>query len=105
MLSPDAVCVVAALFIVGMVWLRTRMHYARKGQTGRSLTPAGAGYFTALGLALLAAWVFAPSLARLLAPNVPLNALLARVAGFLLVYYLFIPLHRALQAHGMAVFR
>jgi hypothetical protein len=25
--------------------------------------------------------------------------------GFLLVYYLFIPLHRALQARGMAVFR
>ncbi|HEY4749719.1 MAG TPA: hypothetical protein VIH60_04965 [Steroidobacteraceae bacterium] len=105
MLSPDAVCAVAALFIVAMVWLRTRMHYAGKGRTGRSLTRAGASYFTALGLALLAAWLFAPYLARLLVPNAPANALLPRVVGFLLVYYLFIPLHRALQARGMAVFR
>ena len=105
MLSPDAVCALAALFIVGMVWLRTRMHYARQAPVGHSLTAAGVSYFAALGLTLLAAWSLAPYLARLVVPRAALTPTLARVVGFLLVYYLFIPLHRALQARGVAVFR
>ena len=102
MLPPDAISVLAALFIVGMVWLRTRMQYP-KGMRARRLTAAGALYFAALGVLLVAGFFVAPAVARRTAA-LPVAPTLARVVWFLLVYYLFIPVHRALRARGVAVF-
>jgi len=111
MFPPDAACAVAALFIVAMVWLRTRMHYAR--ERGRpsarvrrlTLTRAGGCYFAALVAVLVLGWFAAPPLLRPLAGPGPAAATLPRVVWFLLAYYLFIPVHRALAARGVQVFK
>jgi hypothetical protein len=105
MLPPPAVAAFAALFIVAMVWLRTRMHYPQGAAAGRSLTATGLMYFAALGLLLLSGWFAAPALARRISLPLPVAPTLARVVWFLAAYYLFIPLHRVLVAHGLAVFR
>jgi hypothetical protein len=107
MLPPDAVCAFAALFIVGMVWLRTRLHYRRRGgpPPARALTRAGWLYFVALVVLLGAGFPAAPALAARIAPSTPAAPVLARVVWFLAVYYLFIPVHRVLQARGVEVFK
>ena len=104
MLPPEAVSAFAALFIVGMVWLRTRMHYSKSVPAARSLTRVGAMYFAALGLLLLLGWFAAPALAHQVSSPVQVAPTLARAVWFLAVYYLFIPLHRALRGRGLAVF-
>ncbi len=103
-MPPDVVCALCALFIVAMAWLRTRMLYPRAAGE-RRLTAAGAVYFASLGLSLLGGWVAAPPLMRSLATAAPVPPTLARVVWFLVVYYLFIVVHRALRARGVAVFR
>jgi len=105
MFPPDAVCLAIALFIVGMVWLRTRMQYRAAPHGRLRLTATGALYFAALVLLLVSGWVAAPRLARRLASFAVLAPALTRTVWFLLVYYLFIPVHRVLQARGAAVFR
>jgi hypothetical protein len=105
MLPPEAVSAFAALFIVGMVWLRTRMHYPKRMPGRRRLTATGALYFAALGLLLVAGWFAAPALARRMSSALAVAPILARVVWFLAVYYLFIPLHGVLLARGLAVFR
>ena len=105
MFPPDAVCAAIALFIVAMVWLRTRMQYVPAPHGRLRLTAGGALYFAALALLLVSGWFAAPRLARRLSPLAPVAPALARTAWFLLVYYLFIPVHRALRARGAAVFR
>ena len=105
MFPPDAVCAVIALFLAGMVWLRTRMQYARAPHARLRLTAAGASYFAVLALLLVSGWFAAPRAAGYLAARAPLSPALARTAWFLLVYYLFIVAHRALKARGAAVFR
>jgi hypothetical protein len=104
MLSPNAVAALALVFIVGMVWLRTRMHY-RRGSERLSMTRAGRIYFAVLLMVLGVGWFAAPALGRALWPH-PMNTpLLTRVVAFLAVYYLFIPVHQALRTHGVAVFK
>ena len=103
--SANAICAITALFIVGMVWLRTRMHYAKAAGGRRSLTAAGVIYFAALGLLLASGWFAAPHVARALAPSAPVAPTLARVVWFLAAYYLFIPVHLILKARGAVVFR
>jgi len=55
MLSSNAICAVTLAFIVGMVWLRTRMHY-RRGRERIALTRAGRIYFAVLAGVLVWAW-------------------------------------------------
>jgi hypothetical protein len=105
MLPPEAVSAFAALFIVGMVWLRTRMQYSKSAPGARALSATGVTYFAALAVLLVLGWFAAPALARDVSSPVPIAPTLARVVWFLAVYYLFIPLHRALRARGLAVFR
>lgn len=105
MLPPEAVSAFAALFIVGMVWLRTRMQYPKGAAGVRSLTATGATYFAALGLLLFLGWFAAPALAHQVSSPVPVAPTLARVVWFLAVYYLFIPAHRVLRTRGLEVFR
>jgi hypothetical protein len=100
----DAIGAFGALFIIGMSWLRTRMHYGRGGPGRRELTRAGAAYFASLVLLLLLGWFVAPPLVQRLSTAPFLTPVFARVAWFLLVYYAFIALHRTLQARGVGVF-
>jgi hypothetical protein len=104
MLSSNAICAVTLVFIVGMVWLRTRMHY-RRGRERLSLTRAGRIYFAVLGGVLVLGWLAAPAAGHAFWPAAPSTATLARVVWFLATYYLFIPLHRALRAQGVEVFK
>lgn len=105
MLSGNAISALAAVFIGGMVWLRTRMHYPR-GHGGRGvLTSAGVLYFAAFAVLLVAGWFAAPPVGRYLAPSLAIAPAFARVVWFLVAYYLFIPLHLAIRARGVAVFR
>jgi hypothetical protein len=105
MLSSNALSALTALFIVAMVWLRTRMHYPRTPGQRRSLTTAGVFYFVALAALLAAGWFAAPALGRALAASFPIAPAFARTVCFLAAYYLFIPLHLALRARGVTVFR
>ena len=104
MSSGNALSAVTALFIVAMVWLRTRMHYPRRAPGRRTLTSAGACYFAALAAAVAVGWFAAPRLARDLT-SIPVAPAFARAVWFLAAYYLFIPLHLALRARGVPVFR
>jgi hypothetical protein len=104
MLSSNAICAVTGVFIVGMVWLRTRMHY-RRGPERLTLTRAGRIYFAVLVAVLVMGWLAAPAAGRALWPAAPGTPTLARVAWFLATYYLFIPLHRALRARAVEVFK
>jgi hypothetical protein len=105
MLAPDVIAAFAALFMVGMLWLRTGMHYPKGTRSVRALTSAGRLYFAAFGLLLVVGWFVAPPVARSLAGTTPLPPTLARVVWFLAAYYLFIPLHGMLRARGLPVFR
>jgi hypothetical protein len=104
MFPPDALCALAALFIFGMAWLRTRMQYTRRGGGRGALSAAGVGYFVSLALLIVAGWFMGPVIARWTVPLAPLGATLVRGIWFLAVYYLSIALHRARLARGRPVF-
>ncbi len=123
MTALDLSSALTALFIFGMIWLRTRMQYVGAGRTARngsgnadgSLLPragrrlqlerAGRVYFTA-ALALLAlGWLLAPMVGVTFWPASGSNPSLTRVIWFLLCYYVFIVIHRTLKVRGIAVFR
>lgn len=104
MLPANAIAALALLFVVGMVWLRTRMHYPHGG--GRlSLTRAGRIYFAALLAILVLGWLLAPAAGDALGAAPALPPLVSRVVWFLATYWLFIPVHRMLKAQGVEVFR
>lgn len=100
---------VAGVFIVGMIWLRTRMQYLglirRAPGQKLQLEKAGRIYFAAAAVLLVIGWFAAPALGAALWPATAANPALTRVIWFLLTYYLFIFVHRALQARGVAVFK
>ena len=104
MLSPDALSAVAALFILGMTWLRTRMQYRGTAGGRRTLTATGAGFFLVLALLMTVGWFAAPFIARWTAPGAPFGAPLLRGVWFLAVYYLSVAMHRTLLAKGRPVF-
>jgi hypothetical protein len=104
MTPVDWLTAVTAVFIVGMVWLRTRMHYPR-GRERLLLTRAGRIYFAALLGVLVLGWLVAPAAGHALWPAAASTPTLARVVWFLATYYLFIPLHRALKAQRVEVFK
>ena len=93
-----------AVFVVGMVWLRTRMHYPRARER-LLLTRAGRIYFAALLGVLVLGWLVAPAAGHALWPAAASTPTLARVVWLLATYYLFIPLHRALRAQRVEVFK
>ena len=100
----DVLSAATALFIVGMVWLRTRMHYPRGSARG-PLTRAGRIYFSALAAVLVLGWLAAPAAGRAIAGAAAVSPALARVVWFLATYYAFIPVHRVMRAQGGRVFR
>jgi hypothetical protein len=105
----DLSTAIAAVFIVGMIWLRTRMQYvglARRASGHKlQLEKAGRLYF-ACAVALLAiGWFAAPPLGATFWPATAANPALTRVIWFLLTYYVFIIIHRVLKARGIVVFK
>ena len=100
----DSLTAGTALFILGMVWLRTRMQYPR-GRERLPLTRAGRSYFGVLLGVLVLGWLVAPAAGRALWPGALSTPTPARVVWFLATYYLFIPVHRALRARGVEVFK
>ena len=104
MMPVDWLTAGTAVFIVGMVWLRTRMHYPR-GRERLLLTRAGRIYFAALLGVLVLGWLVAPAAGHALWPAAASTPTLARVVWLLATYYLFIPLHRALRAQRVEVFK
>lgn len=105
MAAANAPGALALLFILVMVWFRTRLQYARGHAGPLRLTPAGGGYFGALVVLLALGWLAAPMLVRYFGLAPLLSGTLARVAWFLVIYLAFIPLHRGLLARDLPVFR
>lgn len=103
MRAQDLTSIITAVFIVGMVWMRTRMHYVRRGRGTLRLAGAGRWYFAAVLGVLAAGWFVAPPLGRAIWPAAGDSTIL-RVIWFLATYYLFIVVHRALQARRIEVF-
>ena len=104
MIPADAIAAFTVVFIVGMVWLRTRMHYPR-GRGRLFLTRAGRIYFAVLLGVLALGWLVAPATLQALWAAGVVPPLVSRVVWFLATYYLFIPVHRVLKAQGVEVFR
>src|SRR5204863_9199608 len=99
MLSSNAICAVTLAFIVGMVWLRTRMHY-RRGRERIALTRVGRIYFAVPAAVLVVGWLAAPAAGPALLLAAPSTPTRSRVGWVLATDYLFTPLHRALRAGG-----
>jgi len=93
----------AALFILLMIWLRTRMHYSR-GAGALRLEAAGRGYFSGAAGALVLGWLVAPWIGRALWPTAAVTPTVLRVSWFLATYYLFILVHRMVRSRGAQVY-
>ena len=104
MLAANTPGLLALLFILAMVWLRTRLHYPRAPGQRLRLTRAGAGYFGALVCLLAVGWFAAPALAQRFGLAPTLNVSFAQTVWFVVVYASFIAVHRLLKARDIAVF-
>lgn len=93
----------AALFILLMIWLRTRMRYTRGG-AALQLEPAGRAYFAGAAGAIVLGWLVAPAIGRALWPTAAVTPTLLRVSWFLGTYYLFILVHRMVRNRGAPVY-
>ena len=105
MTTQDVISAVTALFIVGMIWLRTRMQYTQRVRGPLQLERAGRVYFAVAAGLLVLGWLTAPAVGRLVWPTVSVTPTFPRVVWFLATYYLFIIIHRLLKTNGVAVFR
>ena len=103
--TQDIVSAVTALFMVGMIWLRTRMHYAREARGVLRLQPAGRIYFAVVVAVLLLGWLIAPAIGRAVWPDTGVTPMLPRGIWFLATYYLSIPVSRLLKTRGVEVFK
>jgi hypothetical protein len=108
MTAQDLISAVTVLFIIGMIWLRTRMQYSREARGGLELQPAGRLYFAAAAATLVLGWLVAPWVGQLAWPARPAalaNSMLMRVIWFLATYYIFIAVHRFLKVRGLQVYK
>jgi hypothetical protein len=103
--AQDLIVPFTALFIVGMIWLRTRMQYARRGAGPLHLAPPGRIYFAAVISILFIGWFAAPLMGQALWPTTGATPTLMRVVWCLATYYVFILIHRVLKSRGTAVFK
>jgi hypothetical protein len=102
--AQDIICTITVLFIVGMIWLRTRMQYSRQARGILQLQRAGQVYFAAVIVVLLLGWLIAPTVGRAMWRDTGDPGLM-RVVWFLVSYYVFILVHRVLKTRGVAVFK
>jgi len=105
MQAQDVISAVTVLFIVGMIWLRTRVLYTREVRGVLQLQPAGRIYFAAVAAVLVLGWLVAPLIGRRAWPDAGVTPLLMRVIWFLATYYVFILVHRILKVKGVAVYK
>jgi hypothetical protein len=103
--TQDIVSAVTALFMVGMIWLRTRVQYSNQARGVLQLQPVGRIYFAIVVLVLLLGWLCAPALGRLVWPGTDITPMLPRGIWFLATYYLSIPVSRVLKSRGVEVFK
>jgi hypothetical protein len=103
--TQDVISAVTVLFIVGMIWLRTRVLYSREMRGVLQLQRAGRIYFTAVVAVLVSGWLVAPLVGRLAWPDTNVTPLLMRVIWFLATYYVFILVHRILKVKGVEVYK
>jgi hypothetical protein len=105
----DLSSAITVLFIIGMIWLRTRMQYVglARSEPGRKLRLEKAGrlYFGSAIALLALGWFAAPPVGAALWPVTAANPVIPRVIWFLLCYYVFIVVHRVLKGRGIAVFK
>src|SRR5581483_4266468 len=96
---------ITTVFILGMIWLRSRLHYVERGRGTLRLQPAGRLYFaSALGV-LIIGWFAAPLVGRAIWPGAAVTPTLMRVLWGLATYYIYILVHRLLKSRGTMVFR
>jgi len=105
MATQDIISAVTVSFIVGMIWLRTRMLYTREARGVLQLQRAGRIYFAAVICVLVLGWLVAPLIGRLAWPDTSVTPLLMRVIWSLATYYVFIVVHRILKAKGVEVYK
>jgi len=107
MATQDIISALTLLFMVGMIWLRTRMQYAQQVRGGLRLQRAGRMYFAAAVLTLVLGWLLAPPLGRLAWPGTAMatSPVLMRAIWALGTYYVFILVHRVLKARGVALYQ
>jgi hypothetical protein len=103
--AQDIISAVTVLFIVAMIWLRTRMQYAREVRGAVQLQPAGRLYYAAATAVLVSGWLVAPLVGHLVVPDANTTPGLMRVIWFLATYYLFIVVHRVLKSKGVEVYK
>jgi hypothetical protein len=102
--AQDLIALFTSFFIVGMIWLRTRMQYARRGAGPLHLALPGRIYFGAVVALLGVGWFVAPWVGQVLWPTTGATPTLMRVIWCLATYYVFILIHRVLKSRGTAVF-
>jgi hypothetical protein len=105
MSTPALVALITGVFIIGMIWLRTRMHYVQRGRGPLRLERVGWVYFAAAAAVLLLGWYVAPALGRRSGSPLLDNPTATRVIWYLATYYVFILVHRLLQSRQVAVFK
>jgi hypothetical protein len=103
--TQDIVSAVTALFMVGMIWLRTRVQYSQRTRGSLRLQPAGRVYFAIVVAVLLLGWLVAPAVGRLVWPAADITPMLPRGIWFLAAYYLSILASRILKSRGVEVFK
>jgi hypothetical protein len=108
--AQDAIVPFAALFMLGLIWVRTRVQYSGDGVGSRARTPlrlqrAGRIYFGAAIALLVVGWFVAPALGRTFWPETAATPTLMRVVWCMVTYYIFIVVHRVMKTRGAAVFR
>jgi hypothetical protein len=103
--TQDVISAVTVVFIVGMIWLRTRVLYTRQVRGVLQLQRAGRIYFAAACAMLVLGWLVAPLIGRLAWPDTNVTPLLMRVIWFLATYYVFIVVHRILKGKGVEVYK
>lgn len=102
--AQDLIVAFTSLFIVGMIWIRTRMQYLRRGAGPLHLAPRGRLYFGAAIVLLMVGWFAAPLIGESFWPNTGATPTLMRVVWCLATYYVFIVIHRVLKSRGTEVF-
>jgi hypothetical protein len=103
--TQDLISAITILFIIGMIWLRTRMQYARQLRGGLQLQPAGRIYYAAAVAVLVLGWLVAPLVGQVVWPATGATLGVMRVIWFLATYYVFILVHRILKVKGIEVYK
>src|SRR4051812_48684703 len=102
--ARDLIVVFTSVFIVGMIWLRTRMQYMRRGAGPLQLAPPGRAYFGAVVVLLVIGFFAAPLIGEAFWPNTGITPTITRVIWGLVTYYIFSVIHRVLKPGGTPVF-